>query len=386
MSSVPITQLLINGEIFDGESVRSHCMLAIEGSQVLEVVEQATNFDAYDEVIDLQGHLLAPGLIDLQVNGGGGVLFNDEPTVDTLQTILDAHRQFGSTSIFPTLISDDLQTMQRAVAAVESAQSQGLNGIAGIHLEGPHLNTLFKGVHNAAAIRSLDEAGLALFTGIELSKVLLTVAPETLPKGAITSLCEAGVVVFGGHSAATYEQTVDALGEGLSGFTHLFNAMTPLVSRAPGMVGAALDDQSSYFGVIADGYHVHPASLRIAIAAKARGKAVLVTDAMPCVGTEQNEFLLNGERIVVEGARCLTTNGTLAGSTLGLIDAVKNAASFGGVDQLEALRMASRYPAQAMGMSDCYGRIVPGGPANLIELDSEFKVVRNWLAGSLEAY
>lgn len=381
-----LKQLLINGEIFDGECVHSNCMLLIDGENISELTGQPQNHDAFDQVIDLQGRLLAPGLIDIQVNGGGGVLFNAEPTVEALQVMLDAHRRFGSTSIFPTFISDKDDMMRRAVNAVDSAITQGLKGIAGIHLEGPYLNTSFKGVHDASAIRSLDDAGLSYLSGLELARILITVAPETLPNGAIKALSQAGAVVFAGHSAASYEQATVALKEGLSGFTHLYNAMTPLVSRAPGLVGAALDDANSYFGVIADGYHVHPASLRIAIAAKPRGKAILVTDAMSCVGTNQSEFSLYGETVLVKDGRCLTSDGTLAGSALGLIDAVRNTAHFGGVDKLEALRMASKYPAEAMGMSETYGKIAPGCPANLIELNADFRVVRNWLAGSLEEY
>ena len=379
-------QLLTNCELFDGDNVRTGYALLIDGGVIADIVAEGDVPDGVDKVIDLKGNLLAPGLLDLQVNGGGGVLFNDAPTVESLRRMLAAHRPFGTTAMLPTLISDDAATMQRGIAAVESAQHDGVAGIVGIHLEGPHLSSAFHGVHDVAMVRPLDEDAMAILTSLQDGRTLITVAPETVPADTIKRLCDAGLIVFGGHSAATYEETLEALAVGLSGFTHLFNAMAPLHSRAPGMVGAALEDKDSYFGIIADGYHVHPAMLRLAIAVKTRGKAMLVTDAMPCVGSDTATFELNGQTIHAVGGRCLTRDGALAGSDIGLIDAVRNACEFGGVDRFEALRMASRYPAKAIGLADSHGQAQPGFSANLIELDDGLNVVRSWIAGDLEEY
>ena len=379
-------QLIRNCELFDGDVLHAGHALLVDGESIVEIVSENDLPGEVDKVVDLDGHLLAPGLIDLQVNGGGGVLFNDAPTVDSLQKMLAAHRPFGTTAMLPTLISDDAAIMRKGIAAVSAAMGENVVGVIGIHLEGPHLNPAFRGVHDASKIRSLDDDAIEILTSLKRGVTLLTVAPETLSTSSIKKLCDAGLVVFGGHSAATYEQTIDALGTGMTGFTHLFNAMTPLTSRAPGMVGAALDDADSYFGIIADGYHVHPASLRIAIAAKAHGKAVLVTDSLSSVGSAIKSFEMGGQTISAEGGRCLTADGMLAGSDIGLIEAVRNTCDFGGVDRLEALRMASRYPAQAIGLQDSLGRAMSGFKANLIELDDGLNVVRNWIAGDLEEY
>ena len=379
-------QLLKNCELFDGREVHTDCALLIDGDSISHIIAAGDVPDGVDKIIDLHGNLLAPGLIDLQVNGGGGVLFNDDPSVETLQRMVAAHRPFGTTAMLPTLISDDGKTMQRGIAAVAAAIQEGIAGIAGIHLEGPHLSSAFRGVHDASMMRDLDKDAESVLTSLPAGRTLLTVAPETMPSTTIRRLCDAGMIVFGGHSAATYEGTVEALRAGLTGFTHLFNAMTPLTSRAPGMVGAALEDTDSYFGIIADGHHVHPATLRLAIAAKTRGKAMLVSDAMPCVGTASKSFELNGETVTVNSGRCLTPDGTLAGSAIGLIDAVRNVCRFGGVSRYEALNMASRYPAEAIGLAASHGLACPGYRANLIELDNNLNVVRSWIGGDLEEF
>jgi N-acetylglucosamine-6-phosphate deacetylase len=378
-------QLLTNCELFDGDVVREKRAVLIDGGRIAGIV--AADYPQEDlNVLDLGGHLLAPGLIDLQVNGGGGVLFNNSPTVEALQTIVAAHRPFGTTACLPTLISDKSETMLLGIKAVADALLGQIPAVVGVHLEGPHLNPLYRGVHDAEHMRPLDDAGLALLCSLKSGRTLVTLAPEMVPAEMIRRMSDAGVIVFGGHSAASYEETQVALAAGLSGFTHLFNAMTPLTSRAPGMVGAALDDENSYFGIIADGHHVHPASLRIAIRTKAAGKVCLVTDAMPTVGSLDNHFTLNGATISVSGGRCVSADGTLAGSDIGMIDAVRNAIRFGGVDRYEALRMAAAYPAAALGIDDTLGYVRQGYRADLIELDDNFTVVRSWIQGEMEVY
>ncbi|MDH3416713.1 MAG: N-acetylglucosamine-6-phosphate deacetylase [Gammaproteobacteria bacterium] len=376
-----MTQRITNCRLFDGEQVLDDRDVVFAGGVVTDVVATSDANASGCELHDLGGNLLAPGLIDLQVNGGGGVLFNDAPTVASLRAIAAAHRSFGTTAFLPTLITDSDTVMGEAVAAVAEAMRERVPGIIGIHLEGPYLNPRYKGVHDAARMRDFDAGSMARITSLSEGCTLLTVAPEMVPVENIAQLKEKGVVVFGGHSAATYEETRRALDAGLSGFTHLFNAMSPLTSREPGMVGAALEYKDSYVGIIADGYHVHPATVGITVAAKQTGKTVLVTDAMPSVGSETKSFDLFGATIRAEGGRCVTADGTLAGSDIGLITAVKNACRFAGIDQFEALRMASTYAADAIGLADRMGYIRPGYRANFIELDASMQVRRSWIDG-----
>ena len=376
-----MTQRITNCRLFDGERVFENRDVVLAGGLVTDIVATGDADASGCELHDLGGNLLAPGLIDLQVNGGGGVLFNDAPTVASLRAIAAAHRSFGTTAFLPTLITDSDTVMDEAVAAVAAAIRERVPGIIGIHLEGPYLNPRYRGVHDAARMRDFDAESMARITSLREGCTLLTVAPEIVSVEIISQLKERGIVVFGGHSAATYEETRRALDAGMSGFTHLFNAMSPLTSREPGMVGAALEDKDSYVGIIADGYHVHPATFGVTVAAKQTGKTLLVTDAMPTVGSEIRSFDLFGSTIRAEGGRCVTADGTLAGSDIGLITAVKNACRFAGIDQFEALRMASTYAAEAIGLADQMGYIRPGYRANLIELDASMQVRKSWIDG-----
>jgi len=378
--------LLSNCRLFDGKQLHDDLDVVIDAGRIQAIPARGAPRKNIDAVVDLGGELLAPGFIDLQVNGGGGVLFNAAPSVETLGTMTAAHRAFGTTACLPTLISDDRELTRQAIDAVATALSSNTPGVIGIHLEGPHLNPEFRGVHEAAFMRDLDDDAMQLITSMVAGRTLLTLAPETVPVETIAALRAAGITVFGGHSAATFEEARAALDAGMSGFTHLFNAMTPLQSREPGMVGAALDDADSYVGIIADGYHVHPATLRIAIRAKARGKVCLVTDAMPVVGAAKASFELYGQTITARGGRCLTADGVLAGSAIGMCDAVRNTVRFGGVELGEALRMASAYPATAIGVADEMGFVRPGYRANLVTLDADLKVTRTWIDGDMQVH
>jgi N-acetylglucosamine-6-phosphate deacetylase len=378
---------LTGARLFTGEAMLDGHAVLIAGGRIAALVPAAA-VPADARRCALDGGLLAPGFIDIQVNGGGGVLFNDRPDADAVFAIGAAHRRFGTTGLLPTLITDRPEATPAAVAAVRRAIAEPVPGgarVLGIHLEGPFLNPARRGVHDAAAIRaptSDDIAGLAaLGADPQGGRVLLTVAPEVLPAGAIRKLKAAGVIVAAGHTEASYEQVRAALAEGLAGFTHLFNAMTPLASRAPGAVGAALDDAASWCGLIADGHHVHPASLRVAIAAKPRGRMLLVTDAMPPVGTDMTDFLLYERVISVADGRCLTADGTLAGSVLDMATAVRNAVHLLGLPLAEALRMASAYPAAALGLDHELGRIAPGHRADLVLLDDALHVRGTWVGG-----
>lgn len=375
---------LVNGRIFTGEAWFDDHALIIDGDRIRDLMPLAA-LPADITRCDLGGRMLLPGLFDTQVNGGGGALFNDAPSVATLRTIAAAHRQYGTTALLPTLISDDLTVVEKAIAAVEQAINEKVPGIVGIHLEGPFLNPARKGVHNAEKFRTIDEAAFNLLTSLKVGKTLVTLAPELTTPEIIRRLVDAGVTVAAGHSAADYAQTRAALAAGLSSFTHLFNAMTPFTSREPGMVGAALEDAESYCGIIVDGYHVHPATLKVAVAAKTKGRMVLVTDAMPTVGAANKEFILNGEVIRSENGRCATATGTLAGSDLDMLSAVRNSVALLGLELSEAVRMASVYPAAMMGLENELGSLKPGYKANMILVDDELNLLNSWIDGQPEA-
>jgi N-acetylglucosamine-6-phosphate deacetylase len=373
-------RVLANGRIFDGEQILDGHVAVLEGGTVAAVVP-ASDAPAGVERVDLEGGLLAPGFIDVQVNGGGGVLFNDQPNVEGIGAISRAHRSYGTTGLLPTLVSDDWAVMESGARAVEAALEQGLPGLLGIHFEGPYLNTARKGIHDEARIRAVDPGALALFTSKTLGQVIVTLAPEVVEPDFIRALDRSGVRVCAGHTAATYAQARRGLDAGIRGFTHLFNAMSPLTSREPGAVGAALEDPESWCGIIVDGHHVHDASLKVAIAAKARGKSMLVTDAMPTVGAEDKRFQIGGQTIVAEDGRCATAEGRLAGSDLDMASAVRNTVHRLGLPLEEALPMASLYPAAFLGLDHRLGRIAPGFDANLVLLDHDLEVRETWIGG-----
>ena len=329
----------------------------------------------------MNGGCLVPGFIDLQVNGGGGVLFNNDTSVEAIASIGRAHRTFGTTGFLPTLISDDAAVMQRAIDATRSAIAQGVPGVLGIHLEGPYLAPARRGTHDAGKFRVPDAAEIAMATSLDSGITVITLAPECVPAGTIRALVARGAIVCAGHSAASYEEVRGGLAAGITGFTHLYNAMTPLQGREPGVVGAALEDADSWVGVIVDGVHVHPASLKVAIAAKPQGKVLLVTDAMPMVGGATPSFDLYGETITAVDGVVRNAAGALAGSALDMTSAVRNTVRLLGLSLDEACRMASQYPAEFLGLGGERGRIAPGYRADLVLLDAEVNVRRSWIGG-----
>lgn len=329
---------------------------------------------------DLEGGLLLPGFIDTQVNGGGGVLFNDDPTVEAIAAIGAAHRRFGTTAFLPTLISDDLDRMDAAMRAVEAAISAGVPGVIGIHLEGPFLSEARKGVHDPAKFRRLDASAIALLSSLRIGKTLVTLAPETCEAADIAALAAAGVVLAAGHTDATYRQMVDAFAAGVTGVTHLFNAMSPFGHRAPGAVGAALESRSVYCGLIPDGRHVDPAALRIAVNARPRDRFMLVTDAMPSVGSPDKTFTLQGKPIRVVDGVCVDEGGVLAGSDLDMATALRNMVTMAGVTLEQASVMASAAPAAFLGARDL-GVLTPGARADLVWLDAGLNVRGVWIEG-----
>ncbi len=374
-------EFLTGGRIFTGERILEGQALLLQGGRIEALLPESA-VPASASVVSLRGQLLVPGFIDTQVNGGGGVLFNDHPGPDTLRTIGAVHRRHGTTGFLPTLISDRRDTMEAALAAVRQALKDGVPGVLGIHLEGPYLNPERCGVHPRAVLRAPEADALALLSSLGRAGVtLVTLAPERVPPGFIRELVSAGVIVSAGHSAASYAEIAGALGEGLSGFTHLFNAMSPLTSREPGVVGAALEDPASWCSLIVDNHHVHPATLKVALQAKPRGKMLLVTDAIHSVGAAGERFQLLGQTIERRAGRVTTLDGTLAGSDLTMAGALRNCVNLLGVALEEALRMASLYPAQFLGLAGAYGRIAPGYRASLALLDDQLEVTETWIEG-----
>lgn len=377
--------VLRNARILAGDDFRDDLAVVIESGRITALVSDAAPMlGQADEQVDLGGGWLLPGFIDAQVNGGGGVLFNNSPDVATLRTLAQAHRRFGTTGLLPTLISDDVQVMRAAIAATRQAISEGVPGVLGIHLEGPYIAPARKGTHDPNKFRVPDAAEIALAASLDNGVTLLTLAPERVPLESIRTLVERGVVVAAGHTAASYEEARAGLEAGIRGFTHLYNAMSPLTGREPGAVGAALEDRDSWVGIIADGVHVHPASLRVALACKPRGKVMLVTDAMPPVGAEDPSYELYGEVITAIDGVVRNAAGSLAGSALDMATAVRNSVQLLGVSLAEAARMASTYPAQFLNLDDRYGHIAEGHHADLVLLDDALQVRSTWIAGQRE--
>lgn len=377
---------LVNGRVLLGGGrggavlTRGRCVL-IENGRIAAIVARSDRRMRRARRHDLEGALLLPGFIDSQVNGGGGVLFNDAPSLETIRTIGAAHRRFGTTGFLPTLISDDLDVVARAIAAVRSAIESGVPGVLGIHIEGPFLNVERKGVHDPAKLRELDASALGLLTSLRGGKTLITLAPEMTTPKIIEALTAAGVVVSAGHTNATYAQIAEALRHGLTGFTHLFNAMSQLTGREPGVVGAALEDPHSWCGIIVDGLHTSPVVLRIALKCKPHDRFMLVTDAMPSLGTKVSSFELQGKRIRVQGGVCLDEDGRLAGTNIDMASCVRNTMAMLGVPLPQAVRMASHSPAEFLGLGREVGRIARGLRANLVAADDELNVLETWIDG-----
>lgn len=370
--------VLFNGHMLIDDALVAGMAVSIEDGVIVDVLPE-TDIPVTSERHDLAGAILAPGFIDTQVNGGGGVLFNAAPTVATIATIGAAHRRYGTTGFLPTLISDDLATVRAGVAAVDAAILAGVPGVLGIHIEGPFLNVDRKGIHDPDKIIALDGAGFAAVTGLKHGRTLVTLAPEKTSPAMIARLVQAGVVVAAGHTDGSYEEIAAAIEAGMTGFTHLFNAMSPLTSRAPGAVGAALDSDA-WCGLIVDGGHVHPATMRIAARAKP-DRLMLVTDAMPSVGQADKSFVLQGHKVRVIDGVCINDDGTLAGSDLDMAGAVRNAQSMMRVELATALRMASLSPARFLALDDSHGRIAAGLRADLVALGTSGDIVASWIGG-----
>lgn len=374
--------LLRNATIFDGDRFVEGKAVLVENGKISAVVADDNKIDHAGQAEDLCGRLLVPGFVDVQVNGGGGVMFNDEQSVDALKTIANGHRKFGTTTLMPTFITDSFAHMQAAGEAVRQAIAQGLPGVRGVHFEGPYFSMERRGVHAEKFVRSVDEGALDLFTQGSMGVVIVTLAPEVVPTEFISALNDAGIRVCAGHTSATYDEAAAGFDAGVSGVTHLYNAMSPMMNREPGLVGAAYDYKNIYCGLIVDGHHLHHATARTVLNCKSSSHIMLVTDAMATVGSDKQSFNLYGTEIFVHNGRLATKEGKLAGSDLNMMDAVRLTRDELGVEFGEALRMASLYPATYLGLNEQIGKIVSGYDADFALIDQATdKVTRTWIKG-----
>jgi len=373
---------IVGPRIFDGQRWHDDAALVLEGARVKAIVERTSLGPEIARVV-LDSDMLVPGFVDLQVNGGGGVLFNQDPSHQAIATICAAHARFGTTSLLPTLITDTPEITARAVAAGLESHQAGQPGFMGLHLEGPHLSLARKGAHDPGLIRPMtagDQARLAA-AAKALPHLLLTVAAETVPPEQVAALAASGVRVSIGHSDAGYAHAMACADAGATMVTHLFNAMSPLGHREPGVVGAALDHGALWCGLIADGIHVHPAAIGAALRAKrGPGRLFLVTDAMSLTGWHEDSFTLNGRTITRAGGALRLADGTLAGADLTMIDAVAYMHETIGESLEESLRMASLYPAQAIGAARERGHLQPGARADFVCLGDRLDVQATFIA------
>ncbi len=363
--------------LFDGQNFADDQVLTIIGGVVSAIDQDTSHADVR------AAGLVVPGYIDLQVNGGGGVLFNDSPSVDKLKTIIAAHARFGTTAMMPTLITDKIEVMAQAADAMAQAIAEKVPGIVGIHFEGPHLSLAKKGTHCAELIRLITDDEWQILSRQDIGQVMVTLAPETVSPEDISRMAELGIKVCLGHTNADFITAQKAVEHGATGFTHLFNAMSPLQGREPGVVGCALLNDNTQAGLIVDGYHVDYASCQLAIKTKPAGGIFLVTDAMPPVGTDMTEFPLYDRTVYVNNGKLTSTTGELAGSSLDMATAVKNTHLDLKIPLDEALRMASLYPAQYLYAKQTLprGELKVGMQADLLVLNDDLSVSETWIGG-----
>jgi N-acetylglucosamine-6-phosphate deacetylase len=376
-------QAFFGCQIFDGIKRHADSALLIDADRVVDIVAENNIPEGYSK-LSLAGGMICAGFVDLQVNGGGGVLLNDSPTAQSMRTICDAHLPFGTTSLLPTLISDSVSQTSAAMQAARDAIDMGMGGVLGLHLEGPHLSRARKGTHDAKLIRDMQSSDLAslVSAATDLPGLLLTVAPEAVSPEQMLELRTAGAIISLGHTQASYSQACAAVDHGASCVTHLFNAMSQLGNREPGVVGAALQLGGLSAGLIADGYHVDAATIEIALRAKkGPGKIFLVTDSMSTVGSDQQQLWLNNRLIKRDKGRLTLEDGTLAGADLDMISAVRFMVEKVGIAVDEALRMASLYPARLLNRANEIGQLITGGRADFVYLDDDLTINAVWRAG-----
>ncbi|TPP06727.1 N-acetylglucosamine-6-phosphate deacetylase [Rhizobium glycinendophyticum] len=369
--------------IFDGNRMHADSALVVEGDKILSIVSQA-ELPAGMPRSGTPVSLITPGFIDLQVNGGGGTLFNNDPTETGIRTICQAHARFGTTALMVTFITDRPELKRMAITAGAEAEAHSLPGYLGLHLEGPHLSVARKGTHDPALIRPMTEDDLAYLEGVACSFGLsmITVAPESVTPEQVKRLKAAGYRVSLGHTDTQSANVTTYVEAGASMVTHLFNAMSQLGNREPGLVGAALTSPALHCGLIADGFHVDPVSMRVALAAK-QGPAhiFLVTDAMSTIGSDETSFDLNGRTVYRRDGRLTLADGTLAGADIDMLSCIRFVHQRLGSPLDEALRMATVYPAEAVGAAD-RGTLERGKRADFVLLDEALDLRSTWIGGS----
>jgi len=367
---------LTNCTLYTGSQTLRRHALVIEADRILDIVpETQVGWDV--ECFDGQGWAATPGFIDLQLNGCGGVMFNDAITAETLATLHRTNLNSGTTSFLPTLITAPDEDMEAAMDVLATYRRTHSHRVLGLHLEGPYLNPTRKGIHNGAFIRQPDPAMVTriLNAGAEVVR-LLTLAPEMVSPAIIQQFAEAGILVSAGHTQATFEEALAGFEAGVGMVTHLFNAMTPWQGRQPGLVGAVFSHPEIYAGIIADGHHVHYGSIRLAHTLK-QDRLVLVTDATPPAGSRMDAFIIGGQEVFYRDGKCVSADGTLGGSALTLMEAVRNCVQFADISLAEALRMASLYPARAIGVDHELGLLEPGYIANITLFEPETLTLRH---------
>lgn len=370
--------VLTGARIFDGERFFNDHAVVVEADRIAAILPYSER--PHGAARDLGGGLLAPGYIDVQVNGGGGVLFNEDPTPEGIARIAAAHRKHGTVGLLPTLVTDTPQLTAAAIAATHEARHL-TPATLGIHLEGPFLDPARKGAHELRYIRNLEPGDIATIIEAKCGTVMLTLAPNRVRAESIAELARHGVLVSLGHSDASYAEACAAVKAGARAFTHLFNAMSAPTGREPGMVGAALDLNEAFVGIIADGHHVHEANLRIAFAAKRHDRFMLITDAMPPAAGGPDQFDLQGRRVTRADGCLRLEDGTLAGSVLTMDEAVRYAVKVTRIELGDALAMASRVPATFLRRETELGFIAPGYLASLVHLDDDLRVLETWIEG-----
>jgi N-acetylglucosamine-6-phosphate deacetylase len=375
-----MTFALTGARVFDGTEFHDAMAVVVNGNHVAALIAQHA-LPVSMQQINLGGGILAPGFIDVQVNGGGGALMNDGPTVDTVRHIAESHRKHGTVGLLPTVITDAPHITKAAIEAVRDARAYGIANVLGIHIEGPFLDIARKGAHDAQYIRGITDADIQLFANADCGKLMLTVAPNRVAPHLIQQLAKAGILVSLGHSDASYTEAKAALDAGATSFTHLYNAMSQMQGREPGMVGAALSDLISSIGVIADGHHVHDVSLKLAFAATSHDRFMLVSDAMPSAAGGPDQFQLQGRTVTRVDNRLTLADGTLAGSNLTMDAALRYCVEQLDVELAVALRMASANPARFLGLHNKLGLIAPGALASLVHLDDTLHVKQTWIEG-----
>ncbi|PAU37557.1 N-acetylglucosamine-6-phosphate deacetylase [Vibrio coralliilyticus] len=373
---------LTNCKIYTGNDVLVDHAVVIK-DQLIDSVCPVADLPQGLETLDLNGANVSPGFIDLQLNGCGGVMFNDEITAETMQVMHKANLKSGCTSYLPTLITSSDKDMRQAIAAARDYHAQYQNQSLGLHLEGPYLNVMKKGIHSVDYIRPSDDSMINFICENADVITKVTLAPEHNAPEHIQQLKDAGIIVAIGHTNATYAEARKGFESGITFATHLFNAMTPMVGREPGVVGAIYDTPDVYAGVIADGFHVDYANIRIAHKIKGE-KLVLVTDATAPAGADMDYFIFVGKKVYYRDGKCVDENGTLGGSALTMIEAVQNTVEHVGIALDEALRMATLYPAKAIGVEEQLGRVKQGMVANLAIFDRDFKVQATVVNGQYE--